>query len=236
MLVLPFVAGLWLAEPRWTHVPLFALWIVGYFAFFALGRWLRSRRKRRDLPPLLVYGAACVPLGLAVLALDPELVRWVPAFVPLLAASSWLMLRRQERSLANDAAVVLAACLMAPVAFAAGGGTDRAGLWVVFGVLVAYFFGTVLYVKTMIRERGRRGYVVASVGYHLVGALAAAALAAAGFASWWLSIVWLALAARAFAGPFANARRGRPLRPAVIGVGEIVASLLVTAVALAGVG
>jgi hypothetical protein len=236
MLVLPFASGFLLAEPRWTHLPLFALWIVGYLAFFAVSRWLRSRRRRRDLPPVLVYGAACVPLGLAVVVLDPGLVRWAPLFVPLLALSAWLMVQRRERSLANDASVVVAACLMAPVAFAAGEGADWPALWVVFGVLVAYFLGTVLYVKTMIRERGRRGYVVASVGYHLLGTAAAALVAAAGAASWWLPAVWLALTGRALAGPVATNRRARPLRPAVIGVGEIVASLLVTGIAIAGAG
>jgi hypothetical protein len=235
MLVLPFVAGFVLAEPRWTHLALFALWIVGYLAFFAAGRWLRSRRRRRDLPPMLVYGAACVPLGLVVLALDAALVRWVPLFVPLLALSVWLTVQRRDRSLTNDATVVVAACLMAPVAFAAGEGTAWPSLWVVFGVLVAYFLGTVLYVKTMIRERGRRGYVVASLGFHLVGSVGAAGLALTGRASWWLPVVWLALAGRALAGPVITARRPRPLRPAVIGVGEIVASLLLTTVTLAGV-
>jgi hypothetical protein len=236
MLVLPFVSGLLLAEPRWTHLPLFALWIVGYLAFFAVGRWLRSRRRRRDLPPVLVYGAACVPLGLAVLVLDPGLVRWVPLYLPLLALSVWLMLQRRERSLPNDASVVVAACLMAPVAFDAGEGADWPVLWVVFGVLVAYFLGTVLYVKTMIRERGRRRYVAASVSYHLLGTAVAAMLAGVGAASWWLPVVWFALTGRALAGPVVNTRRARPLRPAVIGVGEIVASLLVTGVAIAGAG
>jgi hypothetical protein len=234
MLVLPFVAGVWLSGPTWSHLPLFALWIVGYLAFSASGRWLRSRRKPRERAPMLVYGAACVPLGLAVLVLEPGLLRWVPLYVPLLLVSVWLTATGRERSLANDATLVVAACLMAPVAFDAGEGTDWQALWVVFGVLVAYFLGTVLYVKTMIRERGRRGYVVASVTYHLAGVVAAGGLAASGLASWWLPPLWLALAARAFAGPAVNARRGRPLRPVVVGVGEIVASLLVTAVAVAG--
>jgi hypothetical protein len=236
MLVLPFVAGLLLAEPRWTHLPLFALWVVGYLAFYALGRWLRSRRRRRDLPPVLFYAAACLPLGLAVLFLDPGLLRWVPLFVPLLTLSVWLTVQRRERSLLNDASVVVAACLMTPVAFDAGQGTDWQAAWVVFGVLLAYFLGTVLYVKTMIRERGRRGYVVASVGYHLAGTVLAAGMVVTGSVSPWLPAVWLALTARALAGLLVNARRTRPLRPAVIGVGEIVASLVVTAVAVVGVG
>lgn len=45
-------------------------------------------------------------------------------------------------------------------------GARGAGVLLAAALLLAYFFGTVRYVKTMIRERGRRGYVVASVGYH----------------------------------------------------------------------
>jgi hypothetical protein len=233
MLVLPFVAGVWLAEPTWTHLPLFALWIVGYLAYYALGRWLRSRRKPRELLPARVYAIACVPLAIGVLALDAGLLRWVPAFVPLLAASIWFTVAGRERSLANDTVVVLAAGLMAPVAFDAGAGGAWVPLWLVTGVLVAYFLGTVLYVKTMIRERGRRGYVVASVGYHLLVTVAVAGVTWASGATWWLAAVWVGLTVRALAGPLVTARRTRPLRPAVIGVGEIVASLIVTIVALA---
>jgi len=74
-----------------------------------------------------------------------------------------LTARGAERSLGNDVVTVVAACLMAPVAYDAGGGDTLGPVWVAFGVLVAYFLGTVLYVKTMIRERGRPGYVHASV-------------------------------------------------------------------------
>lgn len=36
----------------------------------------------------------------------------------------------------------------------------------------AYFFGTVLYVKTLIRERGNRAYLIASVAWHGLATLA----------------------------------------------------------------
>jgi hypothetical protein len=232
MLLVPLVAGIWLAGPAWVHLPLGAFWVVGYLAFQAAGRWLRSRRRRRELPPLVTYGAACVPLGVTTLAMAPHLLRWVPAFLPLLALSLWWTARGAERSLRNDVVTVSAACLMAPVAFDAGGGEDWIQLWVTAGVVLAYFLGTVLYVKTMIRERGRRGYVRASHAYHVAGVGGAVWLAAAGWQRWWLAVVWLALVARAVAGPSVNARRGRPLRPVVVGVGEIVASIAVLVVVL----
>jgi hypothetical protein len=102
-------------------------------------------------------------------------------------------------------------------------------------VLLTYFLGTVLYVKTMIRERGRAGYVAASVGFHLTAVAAATWLVVTGLQTWALPVVAALLTVRAAAGPLVNARRPRPLRPAVVGVGEIVASLAVTLVAQAGV-
>lgn len=234
LLTLPLVVGVWLAGPDWRHLLLAAFWLVGYLAYYATGRWLRARRRRRDLPPVVVYATAAGVLGLATLAALPHLVRWLPLFLPLLAASGWLTLRGAERSLANDAVTVVAACLMAPVAFDAGGGSEWPAAWVAFGVLTGYFLGTVLYVKTMIRERGRAGYVRGSVAYHLAGTLAAGGLVVTGWQTLWLVAVWLGLTARAVLGPALNRRRDRPLRPVVVGVGEIVASVLVTVVLLAG--
>jgi hypothetical protein len=233
MLLLPLIAGVWLAGPSWAHLPLAGFWVVGYLAFHAAGRWLRSRRRTRELPPLTTYAALGVPLGIATLVASPQLLRWVPAFLPLLALSTWWTARGAERSLRNDTVTVLAAGLMAPVAFDAGGGTDWTALWVTSGVIVAYFLGTVLYVKTMIRERGRRSYVLASVGYHLTGVGGAVALVVTGWQRWWLVALWVLLVVRAAAGPAVNARRDRPLRPAIVGVGEIVASLAVLATTLA---
>lgn len=234
MLVLPFVVGVWLSGPRVEHVPLGLLWLVGYLDFYAVGRWLRSRRNPRELAPTLAYTAAVVPLGLTTLATSPGLLPWAAAYLPLLVASLWLTTRGAERSLVNDVLTVLAASLMAPVAFDAGGGGDWAALWVVAGVLLAYFLGTVFYVKTMIRERGRRGYEVASVVFHLLGVAGAVSLVVSDWQSVALPVVWAVLVARAAAGPAINRRRARPLRPVVVGVGEIVASVTITVVALAG--
>ncbi|MFW5933903.1 MAG: YwiC-like family protein [Actinomycetota bacterium] len=234
MLILPVVAGAWLSGPRWSQLALGLFWIVGYLAYHALGRWLRARHRRRELPPVVVYGSSAAVLGIVTLGVEPQLVRWVPAYLPLLAVSLWLTAHGRERSLTNDVVTVLAACLMAAVTYDAGGGRAWASLWMVTAVLTAYFLGTVLYVKTMIRERGRPGYVQASVGYHLAVVVAAVGLVALGWASRWLVAIAVALVVRAALGPAANARRRRPLRPVVVGVGEIVAALLVTVAVLAG--
>lgn len=235
MLLLPFAAGVWLADPAWVHLPLLALWLTGYAAYSAASTWLRARRRARHRRPVLGLGVVAACFGIATALLAPALAWWVLPYAPLLGGSLWLAARGRERSVHNDALAVTAAALMAAVAFDAGGGGEWAALWTVAAVQLAYFLGTILYVKTMIRERGRPGYVAASVGYHVGATIAVGVLALAGTLSVSLVVVWAALLARAAAGPAANARRARPLRPAVVGVGEIAASLVLTGAALAAV-
>ncbi len=220
MLVSPVVVGVVATSPRWVHLPLVLLWFVGYLAFFAAGLWLRSGRRARYLPPVRAYALAALPLGAAVLLVRPDLVVWVPLFVPLLLAGLWFASRRQDRSLAGGLVTIVAAVLMTPVVYDAGGGTDRATAWTLTVVLGGYFVGTLFYVKTMIRERDSRTHYRLSVGYHVAVALAMA------FVSWWLGVVFGVLAVRAAVLP------GRGLTPEQVGVGEIVANLAVVVVAL----
>ena len=85
MLATPLLVGVLASEPRWVHLALAAFWVVGYFAFFATGLWLKSHRKARYLPPVRTYGLAALVLGAVVLVIDPALVVWAPLFVPPLA-------------------------------------------------------------------------------------------------------------------------------------------------------
>lgn len=168
MLVVPLLIGVVASGGAWIHVPLTLLWIIGYFAFFATGQWLRSRRKARYFPPVRAYALACAPLGAIVAVGDPSLLRWVPAFLPLLATSLWCSHRRKDRTILNDTVAVAAACLMLPVAYNAGRGAANGwpAVWIATIVVLGYFVGTAFYVKTIIRERGNRTYLALSLGYH----------------------------------------------------------------------
>ncbi|PFG40045.1 YwiC-like protein [Georgenia soli] len=255
MITVPPLVGIALSGPAWAHVPLLGLWWVGYLAFFAVGLWLRSRRRPRYLPAARTYALATVPLAAALLVTAPSLAVWALPYAPLVAVTLWCSARRKDRSLLNDAVTVTAAGLMTAVAYDAGTAgwwgapgsavglpgtspdgalTGWARTWLVTGLVTAYFLGTVLYVKTNIRERGNRTYLLASVAFHLAGAVATAALAVVGTVGAAHAVVWAALAVRAAAVPLVGARRGRPVRPLALGVGEIVFSVLVAVTLLAG--
>lgn len=232
MLMVPFTVGALDAGPSWRHLPLLFAWLVGYLAFFPTALWLRSRGKRRYWPPVRTYGVLTVVLGLVVIAVDPDVLHWAVVFLPLLAISLWCSWRRADRSLLNDGVTVLAACLMTVVAAGFGerlgepGTPDLSGLawlpgadqgrsWVLAGLLLTYFAGTVLYVKTMIRDRGDAGRYRLSVMYH------AAVCVPGTVASPWLGALFVAFAIRAAVVP----KRWPGMSAATIGVGEIVASL-----------
>ena len=183
MLIVPFAVGALDAGLSWRHLPLLLAWLVGYCAFFAAGLWLRSRGKRRYWPPVRTYGVLTVVLALVVIAVQPDAAHWVVVFLPLLAFSLWCSWRRADRSLLSDGVTVLAACLMTVVAAGFGQrigkpqapglaelawlpGADQGRTWVLAGLLLAYFAGTVLYVKTMIRHRADAGRYRLSVMYH----------------------------------------------------------------------
>ena len=196
MLVVPFRMGSFLrvrdGEPWLFLVPLFACWMLGYFAFNAASGWLKAPPKRRHqwVKPLVVYGSISVVAGLLALALAGwGLLAWAPAFVPLLLPALWLAAQRNERATVGGGLTIAAASLMVPIArypFALDAlGAGTALTWIVTLLVFLYFFGTVLYVKTNIRERGRPEWMVASVGYHAACIVLAAVLAWVGRAPWW---------------------------------------------------
>lgn len=222
MLATPLAVGILASKPAWVHLPLTAFWFLGYFTFFAAGLWLKAPPRRRPslVPPLRTYAVASAALGALTLALDPGLVRWVPLFVVPLGIGLVASARRDERSLWSGLATSAGSSLMVLVAYDAGGGTDWARAWTLTAVVAAYFAGTVLYVKTMIRERGDERF-------HWLSALAhAAATVAMTWVDPWLVLVFAMLTIRAAVLPAYR------LSPKVVGIGEIVATVVVAATAL----
>lgn len=221
MLATPLLVGIVASRPQAVHLPLTAFWFVGYLAFFALGLWLKSRRKSRYLPPVRAYGLLSALLGVLTLVLDPGLARWAPLFLVPLGVGLVASATRTERSLVSGLSTAIGSCLMAVVAYDAGGGTDWARIWTIAAVLAAYFGGTVVYVKTMIRERGSRAHYLLSLAWHALASVAMVAV------SMPLTVIFVLLTVRAANFP----RLG--LSPKQVGLIEIAATFAVALAALA---
>lgn len=217
----------------WTLVPLTLLWFVGYFAYFAWCLWLKSKFQLRFRTPAMTYTAACLPLGAILVVAQPRLLAWLPAFAVALSVGLACAFARKERSVLSGGVMVAAAALMTCVAYStcipAGPHwlSESLRIWPAALLLGLYFFGTVLYVKTMIRERGQRGYVTASVLFHAACVAWAIWLAVTEGGAWWA-------AAAFFAAMLARAwwLAGRKVAPKVIGIGEAFASIAITVIAV----
>jgi hypothetical protein len=196
--------------------------VLAYPASYYLGRavvirWRRgawTRLARREWSYAVPWVGAAGSLSLLLVLLRP----WLLAVGGLLAvgwvASLWLTRTGHERGVSNDLLLVGQAALAVPLLWAVTvDAWPPVESWWAAAVCVVFFTGSVLHVKSLIREAddprwavGSRVFNVAAVGMGLL--------------SPWLLLPFGAAALRAFA-----VRPGT--RPAVIGAVEAAVSVLV---------
>jgi hypothetical protein len=213
MLAVPYLAGLLAAGYRWPDLPLLGAWLAGYLLSYYVFQAIKSRRPSRYRAQLAAYASVAVPLAALAVVARPHLLWYAPAYAVLFAVNAWYAARRQERALVNDIASVVQSCLMVFVVGTVAD-TSPAAVLVVFVLCLAYFLGTVFYVKTMIRERDNRAYRRWSIGYHLL------ALAVTVPLDPWAAILFTWLLLRAALLP------GRGWRPKWVGLVEIANCVL----------
>jgi hypothetical protein len=231
MLLLPVLVGVAVSRPNAWQAVLGATALSAYLASAALQAWSRGRHHPAYRPPMLAFGAACILLGALLLAAFPALA----LSLVVLAPTAVMVFRGAQpgtpRDLANSAAQVAQALVLVPATAWVSGAFEPSR--VVLGTLVAagYLVGTVLVVRSVLRERGNRGFAVLSASFHVALVAAAAFVLPAAYA-----LLAAALAARAIVLPIAQRRWAggpHPLRPLHVGVVEIVASVAVVVVAFA---
>ncbi len=243
MVVVPGLLGAVFAvdagRTTWAQALLFLTWVTGFFAFNAASGVLRAAppQRRRWLPAVITYTCVTAVLGLlALLVVGWELLWWVAAYLPLLGTALILAVTHRERSLLGGLVTVAAACFTLPLIALGGSSTPpEPGVGVelvtLTGLIFGYFGGSVFYVKTMIRERGRRRWLAASLIWHL------AWLTIAAFWAMWPTLAWPAFfaltAGRAWLMPFVAKRRR--VAPLTIGLVEIGFTLLAVAIAVTGI-
>ncbi len=237
MVVVPWLLGfVWVLRNDGAvaaSLLLFACWLSGYFAFFAVSQWLRSRFRPRYLPAVRAYTVATGVLGVGVLAMQPQWWSWAVVFAPLAALSLWLAWRRRDRGLVSGIATVAAASLL-PLVMGGDGvwpGVPATELVGVSLVCFGYFFGTVLYVKTIIRERGSLGWVLASVSWHLACVLVAV-LVPSPLPRLLVAVFFGLMALRAWFVPWLGPLRGHNFTARAVGFGEFGATALLVALLL----
>ena len=228
-LAVPLLVGFVVVGWTWLGLLFAVAWVLAYPASYYLGRavvvrWRRgqwTRLARRELNDAVPWVLAAAVSALALVLLRPWLA-WVGVALALAwAVSVWLTRTGHERGASNDLLLVAQASLAVPIMWgivndspALGLGVEgSAAAWWAALVCLLFFTGSVLHVKSLIREADDRRWAVASRVYAL-------ACLATAWLSPWLLLPFGAAAVRAFAVP-------PGAKPAVIGAVETVVSVLV---------
>ncbi|MEW5991433.1 MAG: YwiC-like family protein [Chloroflexota bacterium] len=229
MLLLPLLLGVAASRPDPWQVVLGAAALSGYLASAVGQAWFRARRPPALRAPFAIYGSTFAVLGLALATAFPALLLAIlvigPAAVVVLGGAR----PGTRRDLANSLAQVAQALVLVPAAAYVSGTFEAERVVTATAIAAGYLVGTVLVVRSVLRERGNAIFAGLSVGFH-------AALIV-------LAVVWLppayallaaALTVRAAGLPWLQRRLAggaRPLRPIHVGLVEIAASVAVVAVA-----
>jgi len=231
MLAVPLLLGVAATAPSGWQLVLGVAAVAGYLSAATAQAWQRARRRPSFVPSLATYGIAFAISGTALLVAFPALALAAVVVVPAGALVMGGARPGTPRDLANSLGQTAIALVLVPAAaLVSGAGVTNA---VACATLVAagYLVGTVLVVRSVIRQRGNRGFVALSVGFH-----AAVTIVAAVALAWPYGVYFACLTGRAIALPIVERRRagtGRPLRPVQVGIVEMVASTALVVLAFA---
>ncbi|HEY5629392.1 MAG TPA: YwiC-like family protein [Candidatus Limnocylindrales bacterium] len=228
MLAVPFLLGVAASTPSAWQALLAAASVLGYLASATGQAWLRARRRDAVTLPRAVYAASFGALGALLIVAFPPLLATLVVLGPSTALIVSGARPGTRRDLVNSLAQAAQAVVLVPSAAWVSGAFSGPSVVAATAVAAAYLLGTVLVVRSVLRERESRGFTALSTGFHAV--LAAPALL--------LGPVWALLAAglaiRAAALPLVARRRAgtpRPLKPVHVGAVEAVVAIVVVVVA-----
>ena len=205
-------------------------WVSAYpLSWAATGR-LTARRPERFDHALMTWAPIALLAGIPLVVACPWLVWVLVVYAALWLVNLGFASDRRERSLANDLVLVAECTLMVPVVLGIGGA--EAGWSPPYDVLDSHLLlpvvacacallGSVLHVKSLIRERRNPRYAVASRAFAVAATLAVAVAAGASDRSLWVVLPFGALAARTWLV------RGPGWRPARLGMVELAGLVLV---------
>ena len=230
---LPLVVGI--AVAPWTPVLILLAFacIAAYpWSYFALTvakeQTSRHPRPERFRTPMLVWSVIAIPALVGLVVARPWLL-WIGiGYALAFAINVAFAMRRDDRDLVNDAVFILECAALVPIAWAVGtlGRTltpDATAVptevWILTIAVALLLAGSTLHVKSLIRERSHPAFARMSQSFAIVSLVVSIGLAA-----WWgLSVgLWL-VPAFAFAAGRSFAMRDRTVRPAQIGMIELVA-------------
>lgn len=223
MLAVPLLLGISISRFNGWQLVLAGAAASGYLTSATAQTWRRARKRGKYRSAFLLYGSVFTAFGLALVIGHPALGLALLVLIPAAAAVVWLSRPGRPRGVSESLAQVAEALVLVPAAAYLAGPLDQSRVALTTLAAGLYLAGTVLAVRSVIRERGNSRFAAFSIGYHTVAALVALLLLPGAYAA-----LFVALAVRALALPITERRlanTAHPLRPVSVGMVEIVASV-----------
>lgn len=230
MLLVPVLLGVAASRPSPSQLVVAAAALAAYLLSATAQSWSRARRAPEFIRPLVVYAVAFALLALPLVIAFPALLLVVVIGGPAAALVFRGARPGTRRDLVNSLAQVVQALVLVPATAYVSGSFDATAVVRFTLIAAAYLVGTVLVVRSVLRERGNEAFAALSVGTHLAFTLAAAVAL-----PWQYALVAALLTLRAAALPVLQRRAARsphPLRPVHVGIVEIVSSVVVVGLSL----
>lgn len=169
MLIMPFLFGIFAGHLSWMHVLFIVSWFLIFFAADNFLFFMKQRRKQRGYMMTAVsFITVAVIMILPVIIKLPVLILFFLSMIPFGIINVLFAKQRNERHILNDLSAVVIFSTAGMISYYIGVRQLDLKAIVVFTFSMLYFTGTILYVKTMIREKKSSTYKWLSFGYHIL--------------------------------------------------------------------
>lgn len=171
MLIAPIVSMMLSTGFHFMQLLLILGWLSAYCFNHYLGltikSWRRKDRWTRYRKQQLAYGLIALIIGWSIIVENIALLNLAPVFIFVFAVNLIAIKQGEERNWINDLLGIALSILVGGItAYVITGSIDSEQIFVLLALAI-YFIGTVWYVKTIIREKGKAGWFWLSVIWHL---------------------------------------------------------------------
>lgn len=168
MIVLPIAFGIAVGGFSFLHLLLYLGVLAVYFMSDQVFFYLKKRKKQNGyLYTAGVFFIVVLISFIPIVFLRPETFYIFLLMLPLSLVNAYFAKKKNERAFTNDLIAVIIFCLFGIISTLLNQSLADVNKWfTVFIISFLYFFGTILYVKTMIREKKSQKYKWSSWLYH----------------------------------------------------------------------
>ncbi len=223
MFIIPCMIGIFAGNPTMVHIPFVIGWFALYLSSTPLLQMIRKpKTKAMMLPWYLGYTIVAILFLTPVLWFHPY-IGWVGVLLlPFLFITIFFIKNKNERNVLNDLSGITIFSLGGISAYVIGTGKFDGLSWMIPALVILYFFGSALYVKSLIRERSNPRFTQYSHLYH----------SALMVFPWLVGMGWLSVAYIPSIMKDWLTTRKKALKPLTIGMNEILHSLIFLGIVL----